>query len=202
MLYYRHTMTKKVVLTAIVAGFVVALITNQNFRDRILPRGGFDKEPNNINIDNITPEPIPGRPQVELNTPKGKIVIELRPDLAPKSVANFLDKWNSGYCNELTFHRVEDWVIQGCDPKGDGTGGKLTLPTEISSESFTTGSVGVARLVSPKELSNDSQFFIVKSDAPSLNGEYTYIGKVVSGIEVLGKITRGDKIGTASVLSK
>jgi cyclophilin family peptidyl-prolyl cis-trans isomerase len=150
----------------------------------------------------ISPQPITGRPQVTLTTPKGAFTIELRPDLAPKTVANFLDKWNSGYCTGLTFHRVEDWVVQGCDPKGDGTGGKDSLPTETSSEPFTLGSVGVARKPSPKEISNDSQFFIVKKDSTFLNGDYTYFGKVISGMDVVNKLAIGDKIGETIVLAK
>lgn len=195
-------MNRKVLIGAAIAGVALAVITNDSLRTKLLPNGIFGQEPSNIEVTNITPEPIPGRPQVELNTSKGKIVIELRPDLAPKTVANFLGKWNSGYCEGKKFHRVEDWVIQGCDPAGDGTGGNLNLATETSSESFVVGSVGVARKNTPKDLSNDSQFFIVKQDAKSLDNEYTYFGKVVSGMEVVNKISVGDTIGTATVLSK
>lgn len=195
-------MNKKVLAGAVVAGVAIAVLTNQSLRNKILPNGLFGQEPSNIDVESITPEPIPGRPQVEINTSKGKIVVELRPDLAPKTVANFLAKWNQGFCNGKTFHRVEDWVIQGCDPKGDGSGGDLDLPTETSSESFVAGSIGVARKNTPKELSNDSQFFIVKQDAKSLDGEYTYFGKVVSGMDVVNSISIGDKIGEATVLSK
>lgn len=153
-------------------------------------------------LGETTQAPIPGRPQVTIKTPKGDIVIELRPDLAPKTVANFLAKFNSGYCDNLTFHRVEDWVIQGCDPAGNGTGGKTSLPTETSSAPFTAGAVGVARMATPKELSNDSQFFITKTDSTFLNGEYTYFGQVVSGMDVVNQIAVGDKIISTTVLSK
>lgn len=145
---------------------------------------------------------ISGRPQVEIATAKGTITLELRPDLAPKTVANFLAKFNSDYCNNLTFHRVEDWVIQGCDPKGDGTGGESTLPTENSPEPFVAGSVGVARKAFPTDVSNDSQFFITKTDSQFLDGQYTYFGKVVSGMDVVTNIAVGDRILSTTTLTK
>ncbi|MBI5358566.1 peptidylprolyl isomerase [Candidatus Amesbacteria bacterium] len=142
------------------------------------------------------------RPQVKINTSKGDFVIELRPDLAPKTVANFLAKFNSGYCNNLTWHRVEDWVVQGCDPLGNGTGGKSDLATETSSEPFVVGSVGVARKEFPKEYSNDSQFFIIKKDSQFLNNEYTYFGKVISGMDVINKLAIGDLFLDTTTLTK
>jgi peptidyl-prolyl cis-trans isomerase B (cyclophilin B) len=113
-----------------------------------------------------------------------------------------LAKWNSGACNGKTFHRVEDWVIQGCDPKGDGSGGETNLPTEISKENFSAGSLGVARKMLPKDLSNDSQFFITKKDSNFLNAEYTYFGKVLTGMEIVNNISAGDKILSVSLLTK
>lgn len=133
-------------------------------------------------------------PKVSIETPKGKFVLELRPDVAPKTVENFLSKFQAGYFNGLTFHRVEDWVVQGGDPKGDGTGGNDSLLTETSQENFSIGSLGVARKMFPKEVSNDSQFFIVTKDSSFLNGEYTYFGKVVSGMDVVKSLSIGDKI--------
>lgn len=150
----------------------------------------------------VTSEPIQGRPRVEINTAKGKIVLELRPDVAPKTVANYLGKWSKGECNNLTFHRVEDWVVQGCDPKGDGTGGNSTLPTENSSESFSTGALGVARKAVPADVSNDSQFFIVKKDSAFLDGQYTYFGKVLSGMDIVNNLAIGDKILSTTILTK
>lgn len=146
--------------------------------------------------------PIIGKPQVKISTSKGDFTIELRPDVAPKTVANYLAKFSTGFCQDLTWHRVEDWVVQGCDPKGDGTGGESNLPTETSNESFLVGGVGVARKASPKELSNDSQFFIVKKDSQFLDGEYTYFGKVIAGMDIVNKIQVGDKIISTTILSK
>lgn len=142
------------------------------------------------------------RPQVVISTTRGEFTIELRPDVAPKTVTNFLQKFNSGYCDNLTWHRVEDWVVQGCDPTGNGTGGESNLPTETSSENFGVGAVGVARKAQPKEVSNDSQFFITKKDSAFLNGDYTYFGRVVSGLEVINKLAVGDRILSTTILGK
>jgi len=152
--------------------------------------------------DNFENQPISGHPQVQISTPKGDFVLELRPDLAPKTVGNFLGRFAQGQCDGLTFHRVEDWVVQGCDPKGDGTGGELTLPTEISSASFVAGSLGVARRTTPKDKSNNYQFFIVKTNSTFLDGEYTYFGRVVSGMDVVNRLSVGDKILFTDILTK
>ena len=101
--------------------------------------------------------------KIILSTEKGVIEFELYPE-ATKAASNFIFLTLEGFYNGLTFHRVEDWVVQGCDPKSDGTGGNSTLPTENSSETFTTGALGVARKAVPADVSNDSQFFIVKKD--------------------------------------
>lgn len=101
-------------------------------------------------------------------------------------------KAQSGFYNNLTFHRVEDWVIQGGDPKGNGTGGG-DLPTELSEKPFVVGSVGVARGGDIK-ISNDSQFFITKTEAPWLNNQYTNFGIVTDGMNVVNTIKIGDRI--------
>lgn len=189
-------------ITILIVAAVLIFANRAKLFPKMLTNGTVSQENSTTPTSVVSPQPISGRPQVTITTAKGAFTIELRPDLAPKTVTNFLTKWNSGYCTGLTFHRVEDWVVQGCDPKGDGTGGGDTLPTEISSEPFTLGSVGVARKQSPKEISNDSQFFIVKKDSTFLNGEYTYFGKVVDGMDVVNKLSPGDKIGETIVLAK
>lgn len=152
---------------------------------------------------NIGSENITGKPRVKITTTAGSFIIEMRPDLAPKTVANFLTKFSSGYCNNSTWHRVENWVVQGCDPLGDGTGGDTSLPTEISNGDFgIIGAVGVARLRDKKEVSNDSQFFIVRTPAGHLNGDYTYFGQVVEGLDIIMKIKIQEKIIDTLILSK
>lgn len=195
-------MNKKAFWIIAIAGIIVAILTAQKLKSTILPTGLITQSTPISSSQIVTPQPISGQPQVQITTSKGIIILELRPDLAPKTVVNFLSKWNSGYCDNKTFHRVEDWVVQGCDPAGDGTGGNTTLPTETSSAEFTAGSLGVARKTTPTDLSNDSQFFIVKKDSPFLNGQYTYFGKVITGIDVVNRLVVGDKILSSAILSK
>jgi len=127
-----------------------------------------------------------------IKTTKGAITVTLRGDAAPRTVKNFLEKAQSGFYKNLTFHRVEDWVIQGGDPKGDGTGGGL-IQTELNILPFVAGSLGVAR-GNNINISNDSQFFITKSDAHHLDQQYTNFGIVTDGMDVVEKIRIGDKI--------
>lgn len=194
--------SRNLLIAAVIIVGGLVLLNYKSLSSKLLPSGKLQEENNMDSAKIVTDEPITGKPQVEITTSKGKIVLELRPDVAPKTVANYLGKWANGSCNGRTFHRVEDWVVQGCDPKGDGTGGESSLPTETSSESFTTGSLGVARRAVPKDVSNDSQFFIVKSDSTFLNGDYTYFGKVISGMDVVNALAVGDKIVQTTVLSK
>jgi peptidyl-prolyl cis-trans isomerase B (cyclophilin B) len=140
----------------------------------------------------ITPTASISATKAVIKTSKGDITVELYAKDAPKTVANFAKKSSSGFYDGLTFHRVEDWVIQGGDPKGDGTGGGQ-MPTELNDHEFVTGSLGVAR-GSDINVSNDSQFFITKEDASWLNGQYTNFGQVTDGMDVVNKIEIGDKI--------
>ena len=112
-------------------------------------------------------------------------------------VANFIKKSTAGEYACRTFHRVEDWVTQGGDPKGNGTGGG-DQATELSDRNFAVGAVGVARAGDIK-VSNADQFFICKTDCTFLNNQYTYFGKVTTGIDVVGKIQIGDKISSIEI---
>ena len=186
------------IVVVILAALILPKLQNKN----ILGLSQFISS-KDVNLsEDLVNEPISGRPQVQIETSKGDFVIELRPDIAPNTVARFLGLFAQGKCNDLTFHRVEDWVVQGCDPQGDGTGGDLTLPTETSAESFSIGSIGVARKTSPKNLSNNYQFFIVKTNSTFLDNEYTYFGKVVSGMDIVNRLAIGDKILSSDVLTK
>lgn len=127
-----------------------------------------------------------------IKTTKGDIIVSIRVDAAPNTAVNFLNKAVSGYYNNLTFHRVEDWVVQGGDPKGNGTGGG-DIPVEFNSLPFVAGSIGAASRGDGR-VQNDSQFFITKTDASWLNGQYTNFGQVTGGMDVVNKMTIGDKI--------
>lgn len=132
-----------------------------------------------------------------VRTERGDITITLYPKDAPNTVANFVQKAKSGFYNNLIFHRVEDWVIQGGDPDGNGTGGG-NMPVEFNNQPFIIGSLGVASRGDGK-VQNDSQFFITKNGASWLNGQYTNFGIVTKGMDIVNKIQIGDKILEISV---
>lgn len=137
--------------------------------------------------------PLPATVSATIETSKGAISLNLFADKAPKTVANFLTKAQNGFYNKLPFHRVEDWVVQGGDPNGNGTGGGEMPAEQTPSISFVVGSVGVARGSDPS-INNGSQFFITKTQADWLNGQYTNFGIVVRGMDVVNKLQVGDKI--------
>ncbi len=121
--------------------------------------------------------------------------VELYPEYAPKTVANFEKLVKEGFYDGLTFHRViSGFMIQGGDPQGTGMGGSdETIPGEFSSNGFkkntlkhTRGVISMARTTMPN--SATSQFFIMHQDTPSLDGSYAAFGKVIEGIEEVDKI--------------
>lgn len=131
----------------------------------------------------------------------GTVLIELRPDLAPKHVERIKELTREGFYDDLLFHRVIDgFMAQTGDPRGDGTGGSgQKLPAEFSDEPFVRGTVGMARAQSPN--SGDSQFFIMFAEAPHLNGQYTVWGQVVDGMDAIDSIKKappGSQSGTVS----
>ena len=113
------------------------------------------------------------------------------------TVERFAGKANSGFYNNLTFHRVEDWVVQGGDPKGTGTGGDR-VPSEYNDLSFKLGAVGIARGQDPA-FNNDSQWFVVKKDSTFLDKQYTNFGQVTAGMDVINGIKIGDKIKSIKI---
>jgi cyclophilin family peptidyl-prolyl cis-trans isomerase len=134
-----------------------------------------------------------------LDLKDGRVVIELRPDLAPKHVARVKELTRKGFYNGLVFHRVIDgFMAQTGDPLGNGTGGSgVRIPAEFTQEPFERGTVGAARSRDPN--SADSQFFICFAPAPFLNGQYTVWGKVVQGMEFVDKIKKGDRANNGAV---
>ncbi|OEJ68485.1 peptidylprolyl isomerase [Magnetovibrio blakemorei] len=122
----------------------------------------------------------------------GRVVIEMREDLAPKHVARIKQLVREGFYDGLTFHRViEGFMAQGGDPDGNGTGGSgVNLPAEFSREKYVRGTVGMAR--SSDINSGDSQFYIMFARYPSLDGQYTVWGQVVKGMEFVDNIKKGE----------
>jgi peptidylprolyl isomerase len=127
-----------------------------------------------------------------LDLKDGRVVIELRPDLAPKHVARVKELVRKGFYDGLVFHRViSGFMAQGGDPTGTGTGGSgQNIPAEFTAEPFVRGTVGAAR--SSDINSADSQFFIMFDEGSFLNGNYTVWGKVVSGMEYVDNIRKGE----------
>lgn len=122
----------------------------------------------------------------------GRVVIQMRPDLAPQHVARIKELARDGFYDGTPFHRViEGFMAQGGDPTGTGTGGSgKNLPAEFSSERHVRGTVSMARAQHPD--SADSQFFIVFEPAPFLDGKYTVWGEVADGMEHVDAIQKGD----------
>ena len=127
----------------------------------------------------------------------GSFTFSLRADKAPQTVERFAGKARSGFYDNLTFHRVEDWVVQGGDPKGTGTGGER-VPSEYNDLSFKLGAAGIARGQDPA-FNNDSQFFVVKKDSTFLDKQYTNFGQVTAGMDVVAGIKIGDRIKKVTV---
>jgi peptidylprolyl isomerase len=127
-----------------------------------------------------------------LDTAYGRVVIAMRPDLAPNHVAQIKELTRKGFYNGVPFHRVIDgFMAQTGDPTGTGAGGSgHKLKAEFSNEKHVRGVVSMARTSDPD--SADSQFFIMLGSAPSLDGKYTIWGKVESGMEYIDKIKKGD----------
>lgn len=135
-------------------------------------------------------------PVVLLETTSGDILVELYPDKAPETVANFLKYVDNGFYNNTIFHRViPGFMIQGGDPTGTGMGGPgYSIEGEFTSNGFkndlkhTRGVLSMARAMDPN--SAGSQFFIMHMDAPHLDKQYAAFGKVTEGMDVVDAIAR------------
>jgi peptidyl-prolyl cis-trans isomerase B (cyclophilin B) len=124
-----------------------------------------------------------------LHTNHGSIALELYPDDAPKTVRNFVRLARDGFYDGVTFHRViPDFMIQGGDPTGTGSGGPgYTFEDEINEHKVTRGALAMAN-AGPN--TNGSQFFIVTADAcPWLDGKHTVFGRVTDGMDIVDKIS-------------
>lgn len=130
----------------------------------------------------------------------GPVVIRLRPDIAPRHVERIKVLARRGFYDNIVFHRViEGFMAQTGDPQGTGMGGSdlPNLPAEFSQERFVRGVLGMARAQNPN--SANSQFFIMFAEGSFLNGQYTVFGNVVSGMEFVDRIKRGDPARNGTV---
>ena len=130
-----------------------------------------------------------------LETSKGRVVIEMRPDLAPGHVERIRTLASEGFYDGVVFHRVIDgFMAQGGDPTGTGTSGSSypNLKAEFSAEPHVRGTCSMARSSNPD--SANSQFFICFDEAGFLNRQYTGWGEVTSGMENVDKIKRGEPV--------
>ena len=131
----------------------------------------------------------------------GRVVIALRPDLAPHTVMRVKQLARQGFYDGTPWHRVIDgFMAQGGDPTGSGQGGSgFKLQAEFSGEPFTRGVVSMARASGFD--SADSQFFICLADSPKLNGKYTIFGTVIEGMEHVDEIKKGDESKDGHVMA-
>lgn len=145
---------------------------------------------------------------VEMQTTKGPIFMRIFYGLVPYTASNFLDLVEQGFYNGLTFHRVENWCIQGGDPNGNGTGhyidpntGQpkfLRLEVNRSLSHNAAGTVAMARSNNPDSAS--CQFYILKSPMQQLDGKYAIFGRVLNGMQAVYAIRPGDRILSARIL--
>jgi peptidyl-prolyl cis-trans isomerase B (cyclophilin B) len=138
-------------------------------------------------------------PQVTLHTNKGAIVVELAEDDAPNTVANFVSLAEKGFYNGVTFHRVlADFMIQGGDPTGTGSGG----PGYVIADEFSPRlrhARGVLSMANAGPNTGGSQFFITHVACPHLDGKHAVFGRVIEGMDVVDSIRQGDRIEKVTV---
>ena len=138
-------------------------------------------------------------PKIQMTLSAGNVIIETLPQIAPAHVMRITELVSSGFYDGLTFHRVIDGFMAqtGC-PNGDGTGRSgVSVPAEFSNIPFKRGTVGMARAMDINYA--DCQFFICLADCDFLNGKYTVWGQVISGMEYIDKIKRGDEFDNGRV---
>ena len=138
--------------------------------------------------------------QAMINTEKGRMVLDLYPNEAPGTVANFVKLARAGFYNGLTFHRViPNFVIQGGCPHGDGTGGPgytIKCETQGNPHKHVRGSLSMAHAGRD---TGGSQFFVCHSPQPHLDGIHTVFGQVVDGFDILDSVKQGDRMTTVEI---
>lgn len=140
---------------------------------------------------------------VSIETNRGAIEIQLYPQYAPKTVNNFVFLAREGFYNGVTFHRViSDFMIQGGDPTGTGTGGPGYQFEDEFKDNPLKHEKGVLSMANAGPGTNGSQFFITHSPQPHLNGHHTVFGKVFKGQDVVDAIRQGDKMIAVTVTER
>ena len=154
---------------------------------------GLSTQSEGVNAPNAATQSSAPRERVVIETKTGKVVIELRPDLAPQHVERVKKLVAEKFYDGITFHRViPNFMAQTGDPTGTGGGGSKypDLPAEFTTEPFERGTIGAARTSDPN--SANSQFFITFTRTPHLNGQYTVWGRVVDGMTHVDAIAKGE----------
>jgi len=143
---------------------------------------------------------IPAGNHIKIETEHGDILIELYPDSAPNTVANFKALAGKGFYDGLKFHRViAGFMAQGGDPEGTGRGGPgYKVKAEFNARKHVRGTVAMARSSDPD--SAGSQFYICFAPQPHLDGQYTIFGQVVEGMDVVDQIKQDDVMNKVTVL--
>ena len=149
-------------------------------------------------------------PIVVMQTSRGTIAMQVFVNSAPNTARNFLDLVQRGFYNGLTFHRIENWCIQGGDPNGNGSGNfvdpntgqvrYLNLEINPSLGHNSPGVLAMARSNNPNSAS--CQFYITKAAMPQLNGQYAIFGHVVDGMQTVNNMGRGDRIISAQIVDQ
>jgi peptidyl-prolyl cis-trans isomerase B (cyclophilin B) len=133
------------------------------------------------------------------DTDRGPVRVELYPDKAPLTVANFVNLAKRGFYDGLNFHRViKDFMVQGGCPQGTGTGGP-GYKFEDEANNGVRHERGVLSMANAGPNTNGSQFFITHVATPWLDGKHTVFGKVVDGMDVVDKVAQGDKIKSVKI---
>ncbi|MEE2716829.1 MAG: peptidylprolyl isomerase [SAR324 cluster bacterium] len=144
-----------------------------------------------------------GLPQIQIETDRGNITIELFEDDAPNTVANLISLAEQGFYDNLNFHRViPDFMIQGGCPEGSGRGGPGYRFGDECMPHRRHDGPGVLSMANAGPGTNGSQFFITHSAQPHLDGKHTVFGKVTDGLEIVNAIEQGDAMNRMVVLEK
>ena len=142
-------------------------------------------------------------PSIKMQTSQGEIHIELFEDEAPNTVANMIELSEQGFYDGLVFHRViNDFMIQGGCPHGEGTGGPGYRFRDECHPDRRHDGPGVLSMANAGPNTNGSQFFITHSAQPHLDGKHTVFGRVLEGLDVVNRISQGDEIQSVTVSNK